>query len=173
MTTATRTVTKALAAEEDLLYGEGTASQTRGDNSYTVTKIRGFRPVNDIDELNALDFNKFPKAVMVQNGAFAFYQFNGAEYEQIVPLTKTQTVLSSNPVISVIGVETLLLQSASLTITTLNNGTKGQKLHIISEVDNQGIENNAGIVLKGGTNYTFPKNTGITLINTGTVWAEV
>ena len=144
MASSVRTVTKALAAEEDLLYGEGTAQQTRAGAAYTVTKVRGFRPVNDMDELNALDYNKFPKAVLVTGGYFKFYQFNGTEYEQVIPITKTKTTTSPVTSISAVSVSTQIISSASAhTLDTITNGTIGQELNIIDTTGNTTIENNA------------------------------
>ena len=174
MAASVRTVTKALAGEEDLLYGEGTAQQARAGASYTVSKIRGFRPVNDMDELDTLDFNKFPKAVLVTSGYFKFFQFNGAEYEQVIPITKTKVTTSPVTSISAISVNTQILSSVTPhTIDTITNGVTGQELNIIDTTGNTIIENNASIVLKAGSNYDIPTNTGLRLIYTGTVWAEV
>lgn len=174
MAASVRTVTKALAAEEDLLLGEGTAQQTRAGVPYTVSKIRGFRPVNDMDELNALDFNKFPKAVLVTSGYLKFFQFNGVAYEQVIPVTKTKVTTSGVTSISAVSVNTQIISSAAPhTLDTITNGTTGQELNIIDTTGNTTIENNAGIVLKGGSNYDIPANTGIRLVYTGTVWAEV
>lgn len=174
MTSSVRTVTKALAAEEDLLYGEGTAQQTRAGVAYTVSKIRGFRPVNDATELAELDPVKFPKVVLVRNGTLQFFQYNGTEYEQLSPLTKVETVTSPVTSFSAIAKHTVIFSSGSAhTISDITNGIIGQELNIISTTVNTTIENSANIVLKGGSNYLISANTGLRLIYTGTVWAEV
>lgn len=174
MSATVRTVTKALAAEEDILFGEGTAQQTRAGVAYTVNKFRNMRPVNSIDELNNLDFNKFPKAILVENGTIKFYQHNGAVYEELVPIVKVTTETAVVSSISAIGKRTIIFNvSSAHTIDTINNGVIGQELTLISSTSNTTIENNAGIVLKGGSNYVIPANTGLRLVYTGSVWAEV
>lgn len=174
MASSVRTVTKALAAEEDLLYGEGTAQQTRAGVAYTVSKIRGFRPVNNSTELDDLDFNKFPKVVLVESGAFKFYQHNGTEYEELVPISKTLTIVSPVVTASAIANRTIIFNVGSAhDVANFTNGIKGQELNIIATTANTTIENNANIVLKGGSNLNLPTNTGIRLIYTGVVWAEV
>jgi len=174
MASSVRTVTKALAAEEDLLYGEGTAQQTRAGIAYTVSKIRGFRPVNSLTELDELDFNKFPKAVLVESGLLRFYQHNGSEYEELVLINKTLTIASVVTSVSAIANSTIIFNvSSAHSIVNFTNGSKGQELNIIAITANTTIDNNANIVLKGGSNLNLPTNTGIRLIYTGTVWAEV
>jgi hypothetical protein len=174
MASSVRTVTKALAAEEDLLYGEGTAQQTRAGVSYPVSKIRGFRPVNDATELAELDFAKFPKAVLVRNGAVQFFQHNGTAYEELVLLKKTEVITANISSFSAIAKSTVIFSVGSTqSITDITNGIVGQELNVISTTANTTIENTASIVLKGGANYLIPANTGLRLIYTGTVWAEV
>jgi len=174
MTTSVRTVTKALAAEEDLLYGEGTAQQTRAGLAYTVSKIRGFRPVNDTTELAELDPLKFPKAILVESGTYKLYQYNGAEYEQLVPASKVETITANVGTISAIAKESVIFTvSSAHTLTAITNGVIGQELNILSTTTNTTVQNNAGIVLKGGADYLIPANTGLRLLYTGTVWAEV
>jgi hypothetical protein len=174
MASSVRTVTKALAAEEDLLFGEGTAQQTRAGRSYTVSKVRGFRPVNNQSELDDLDFNKFPKAVLVENGNFKLYQHNGTFYEELVLVNKTLVVATPSTSISAIANNTIIFSVGSAhTVTNFDNGIKGQELNVISTTANTTIANNANIVLKGGSNYLIPTHTGLRLVYTGTVWAEV
>lgn len=174
MVSSVRTVTKALAAEEDLLYGEGTAQQTRAGVAYTVSKIRGFRPVADSTELSELNFSKFPKAALVESGSLRFYQHNGAEYEELVLISKTLTISSAVTSVSAIANRTIIFSvSSAHSITNFTNGIKGQELNIIATTVNTTIDNNANIVLKGGVNLNLPANTGIRLIYTGVVWAEV
>jgi hypothetical protein len=174
MSATVRTVTKALAAEEDILFGEGTAQQTRAGVAYQVTKFRNMRPVNSIDELNNLDFNKFPKAMLVENGIVKFYQHNGAVYEELIPVTRVSTETAVVTNISAISKQTIIFNVASAhTIASINNGVIGQELNLISSTNNTTIANNANIVLKGGSDYLIPANTGLKLVYTGSVWAEV
>jgi len=174
MASSVRVITKALATEEDLLYGEGTANQNRAGMDYTVSKIRGFRPVNNQDELDELDVIKFPKAVLVLNGLLRFYQYNGTAYEQLVLVPKTEDITANVSSFSAIAKSTVIFSVATAqSISDITNGTKGQELTIISTTVNTTIENSASIVLKAGVNYLIPANTGIKLSYTGTVWAEV
>lgn len=174
MATSVRTVTKALAAEEDLLYGEGTAQQIRAGVSHTVSKIRGFRPVNNTTELADLDFAKFPKAVLVRNGALQFFQHNGTDYEELSILKKTEVISAAVTSFSAVAKNTVIFSSTTAhSINDITNGILGQELNIVSTTLNTTIENSASIVLKGGVNYVIPANTGLRLIYTGTVWSEV
>ena len=174
MTSTIRTVTKALAAEEDFLYGEGLAQQIRAGATYTVSKIRGFRPINNSTELVDLDFTKFPKVILVESGTLKFYQHNGTEYEELVIIGKTLTIASAVTSVSAIANRTVIFSVATMhSIANFNNGVKGQELNILSTTVNTTIENNANIVLKGGINYLIPANTGLHLVYTGVVWAEV
>ncbi len=84
----TRVITKALATEQDLAYGEGVVEQTRAGTSYELDMIRGFRPCNSQEELFALDPAKFPKACLVQDGTVAFYSWDGTKYA-LVSTTNT------------------------------------------------------------------------------------
>lgn len=76
----TRVITKALATEQDLAYGEGVVEQTRAGVSYELDMIRGFRPCNSQEELLALDPGKFPKACITADGAVSFYAWDGTKY---------------------------------------------------------------------------------------------
>lgn len=174
MAATVRTVTKALAAEEDILFGEGTAQQARAGVSYTVSKFRNARPVNSITELNELDFTKFPKAILVENGTIKFYQHNGVAYKQLVPISKTTVETANVSNISAIGNQTIIFTvAAAHIISSINNGVVGQELNLVSTTNNTTIQNNANIVLKGGSDYAIPANTGLRLVYTGSVWAEV
>lgn len=174
MAATVRTVTKALAAEEDILFGEGTAQQTRAGKSYTVNKFRNMKPVNSLDELAELDFNKFPKVMLVERGAVRFYQHNGAEYEQLVPIARTSVETAAVSSISAINMQSIIFSTTSAhTITSINTGVTGQELAIVSTTNNTTVANNANIVLKGGSDYAIPANTGLKLVYTGSVWAEV
>lgn len=80
MTDVQRTVTKVLATQQDLLFGEGQIQQTRSGGVYLVDKIRGFYPCNSQEELAALDPEKFPKAVLVTETQMEFFRHNGTQY---------------------------------------------------------------------------------------------
>ena len=172
--TSTRTLTKVLAGEEDLLYGEGLANQTRGEQNVVVNKVRGFRPVNSIEELEELDINRFPKVVLVENGTIRFLEFDGAYYSDLsfAPLPYTvDTAISS---VSVSARTTIVFSvDEPHTVSQLAGGNQGQEITLVSTQDAKTtIENNAVISLKGGTDYTIPLNTGLKLVYIGTVWME-
>lgn len=80
MTDVQRTVTKVLATQQDLLFGEGQVQQTRSGGVYVVDKIRGFYPCNSQAELDALDPEKFPKAALVTDTGVQFFKHNGTDY---------------------------------------------------------------------------------------------
>lgn len=52
---AIREITKALAGLEDLLFGEGTASQTRDGTAYSITRISVITYANTRADLKLLD----------------------------------------------------------------------------------------------------------------------
>jgi len=78
-----RTVQKNLAGQEDLLFGEEVVQQTRGTGNYPVSGIRGFYPCNTLDERNALDTDKHPKAVVVVNDIATFYHYHDATWNEV------------------------------------------------------------------------------------------
>lgn len=174
MASSTNLVTKVLAAQEDLLFGEGSAAQTRAGESVVVSKIRGFYPVNDLSELNALDHDKFPKACLVSGALISFYKYNGAVYEQLVILPKGETTVAALTSASVVGKEVVVVSSATPhTIIDLQGGTQYQVVRLIATNTNTTIAHNANISLRTGANLNLPANTGVTLCYTGTIWAEV
>lgn len=86
----TRTIKKNLAGEEDILYGEGTVIQTRNDASYNISKVHTIKPVSSLTELNALDTEKFTKAVLFDGteDTFTAYQYDaGSGLWEIRPIT--------------------------------------------------------------------------------------
>lgn len=83
MADTSRYITKALAAQEDMLFGEGTTQQTRGGRTYTVSKLRGFYPCNSLTELNELDPDRFPKACTVINSSVVNYAHDGTSYRAV------------------------------------------------------------------------------------------
>ena len=173
MVSSVRTVTKALAAEEDLLLGEGVAQQTRAGKSYTVTKVSGFRPVNSDEELLALNPIRFPKAALVKNNTVQFMKHNGAEYEALVLVTKTLVVTSNTSTIAPSADTVIFNISTAHEVSDILSGLLGQKLTIVSTTINTTIKNSTSVVLKGGADYLIPVNTGLQLVYTGSVWAEV
>lgn len=71
-----KNVTKALAVQEDIAYGEGTIAQTRGGIAFpTLNLVRTIQPVNSLAELNALDTDKFKKAALFINNEVILYSF--------------------------------------------------------------------------------------------------
>lgn len=96
---ATRTIKKNLAGEEDILYGEGTAIQTRNDAAYNITKVHTIKPVSSITELNALDTSKFTKAALFADGDVTLYQYEaGSGLWEIRPIySVTSEIVHSQP----------------------------------------------------------------------------
>lgn len=171
---SSRVVTKVLAAEEDLLFGEGLAQQTRAKNSYTVNKISIVKPVNNSQDLNDLDPLKYPKVFLVENGYYKFYQYNGAAYEELVPITKTHTISTPVTLISAISKKTIFFDVATPhSVSNISDGFEGQELNLISRTSNTTIANNSEIVLKTGSDYLIPVNTGLKLVFNGNSWSEV
>lgn len=174
MAGSTRIVTKALAGAEDLLHGEGSVQQDRAGTTVTLSKLRGFYPVNSTAELNALDPEQYPKAALVVFGTLQFFQYNGTAYEPLVLLTKTNLITIANTTLSALAKNTVIFSVVTpRTIDTITDGILGQELNLICTVGNTTIASTLGVVLKGGINKTLQANTGIRLIYTGTGWAEV
>lgn len=174
MNPVTRKITKVLAVEEDINYGEGNAKQLRSGTNYPVNLVRTLRPVNNVTELTELDPERFPKAAMVYDGQISFFQHNGEEYEQLVANSKTVVVEAPIAAISAIGKETVIISSSEVhSLSYLNNGTLGQFLNIVSTTSNTTISNSPTISLIGGVDKPLTPNTGVRLICTGSVWAEV
>lgn len=68
-----RTVTKQLAAVEDLLLGTGTEQQLRNELLQTVTKIELYQPVATLATLKALDTAKYVYAAILDSTIRSFY----------------------------------------------------------------------------------------------------
>ena len=80
----TNTIKKVLAGEEDITYGEGTETQVRSEVEVEVSQVRaGYRPCATVDEMNALDPLRFPRASVIEDGQIKFYAHNGTSYEYI------------------------------------------------------------------------------------------
>lgn len=107
MTTSQRVVRKSLGGEEDLLFGEGTVTQTRNNQDYTITKVRNARPVNSLEELNALDPLQFPKARLYQDDTVIDYSYDGSAW----------VALPSSPVATVAAMKELNLPAGALVET--------------------------------------------------------
>ena len=78
----TRTIYKALAGDEDLALGEGTVSQQRAGGSYDITKVRRIQPVNSLEELNALDTERYVKAALYLGNSVTFFAWTGTEWQE-------------------------------------------------------------------------------------------
>ncbi len=72
----TRLVRKALATQEDLVFGKGDITQTRNGVSYPLTKINMIAPVVDIAERDTLDTDKFTHCTV----AGVPYSWDGAAW---------------------------------------------------------------------------------------------
>lgn len=173
MALATRKVTKVLATKEDIVFGEGTVQQDRAGTTYTLEKLRLIYPVNDESELADLDPEQFPKALLVKNGFVTVYQHNGDTYEELVQTVKTLVTTEELTVLSAISVDTVIFSGPVSNLTTINNGSLGQCIKIVPTNGNLTIINNTNIVTKSGSDIVVPINTGVQLVYTGTVWAEV
>lgn len=92
----TKVIVKQLAAEEDLLLGEGQITQTRNGQAVTVTKLTLFKIVSSDEELQAIDTSKFKHAMLIENGFGQSYYFNGGSW---MPLATTggQVVSAAPP----------------------------------------------------------------------------
>ena len=92
----TKVIKKSLAGQEDILFGEGTVNQARGEGNYAISKVRLVYPVNSVAELDALDPTKFPKAALYTSGVVTLYEYNAdtdtyvAKRPDIVVLTSGQ-----------------------------------------------------------------------------------
>lgn len=78
-----RVISKNLAAQEDLLFGEGLQSQKRAGGNYVVSKIRAIYPVNSLEELNSLDPDKFPKARLYTDNGVEDYIYTNGQYIRV------------------------------------------------------------------------------------------
>lgn len=71
-----KNITKALAVQEDIAFGEAPISQVRGGITYpSLTPFRLFYPVNSLVELNALDPTKYLKACLFINSEYTLYSY--------------------------------------------------------------------------------------------------
>lgn len=78
-----RVITKVLAGLQDLLLGEGTVNQKRGNGSYTIDKIRLLYPANNREELSVLDPGKVPKARLYLSKRVHDLVFDTSEYKLV------------------------------------------------------------------------------------------
>lgn len=79
-----RTVKKSLIGQEDILYGEGSATQSRAGNNYTINKVRNIQPINSIAERDALDTEKFTKVRLYENNSVTDYQYKNNSWVALV-----------------------------------------------------------------------------------------
>lgn len=101
-----RTITKNLAGTEDLLLGKGTVNQARSKGTYPITKLRVPTVVNSFAELNELDPEQFPEAVLVEGGEVTTYEYLNDVWTIATPKTGVHTGLPvldqlSNPKLKV------------------------------------------------------------------------
>lgn len=78
-------IDKELITQQDIAFGEGTVSQTRGGVNYNLDLVRAIYPVNSLLELAAIDTTKFKKAALVVDGKFTFYYFDGTWKTDVQP----------------------------------------------------------------------------------------
>lgn len=78
-------VEKNLLTEEDIAYGEGPLVQQRQGIPFNLSKVRGFYPVNSVEELNALDTVKHPKAVLCSSSSATFYSYISGAWVKVDP----------------------------------------------------------------------------------------
>ena len=174
MSSSVRTVTKALAGEEDLLYTEDTVQQTRGDSTVTINGVRGFRPVNSQAELEDLDPAKFPKIALVINGLLEFKQWDGTQYTALTRLHKVANIPGEPTTISALGLDIIVLDPQTThAITGITDGVNGQRIRIVSKNGNTTISEAGNIRLKFNANFNIVANTGVTLLFLDGIWCEV
>lgn len=76
----TKVIRKNLGGYEDLALGEGTESQTRGDENVAITKINAEWVFYSVAEIKALDTSRFKHATLVLSASNQVrkYDYNGA-----------------------------------------------------------------------------------------------
>ncbi len=90
-------VTKQLIVQEDIAYGEGTVSQSRGGVALDLNKVRTIVPVNSLAELNALDVSKFTKAAYFNGVSTTFYNYYNGGWNKATTEVDTIAVLRTLP----------------------------------------------------------------------------
>ena len=112
-----RVVRKQLGVEEDLLYGEGEATQIRNGVEHTVNRVRSIRPVFSIAERDNLDTAKFRRCALFDavTARVTFYSFNqGAWVEASIPSTAAATTFDNeNTVLTSDDVQAALVEILS------------------------------------------------------------
>lgn len=73
--TTQRTIKKSLITVEDMEIGEGSISQVRNGNNYTLNKFRHVYPANSLDEILALDIEKYVKATLYNGTTPLDYEY--------------------------------------------------------------------------------------------------
>lgn len=86
-----RTITKNLAGVEDLLLGKGTVQQARSKGTYQINKLRVPTVVESLTELNELDPEQFPEAILVEDGEATTYSYDGTNWTITDFRTKVHT----------------------------------------------------------------------------------
>ena len=67
----------------------------------------------------------------------------------------------------------VIANSGSVSITTLDDGTAGQRVILIFSDSNTTIVHGSTVKLSGGSNFTSTANDTLTLVLSGSVWYEV
>tara|TARA_R110002012_G_scaffold312664_1_gene523603 strand:- start:133 stop:483 length:351 start_codon:yes stop_codon:yes gene_type:complete len=81
---SSRVITKSLATQQDLLFGEGLQEQKRADGSFVLDKIRLVYPVNSVTELGGLDPEQFPKVRVYESNTVTDYMYKNDTYEPVL-----------------------------------------------------------------------------------------
>jgi len=90
-------VQKQLIIEQDIDYGIGTVSQTRGGVNIVGNRVRTIVPVGSIEELNALDTNKFTRAALFSGTSTTFYNYYGGSWNKGTAEVSTLAELAALP----------------------------------------------------------------------------
>ena len=76
-----RTITKVLAAQEDLALGQGSTVQTRQGVNTTVTLMDLPWVYTTVGEIGLLDTTKLKHCMLSKDNYFTFYRFDAASAE--------------------------------------------------------------------------------------------
>lgn len=130
-----RSITKALAGLEDLLFGRGSVTQARAGGSYVINKLSVPWVLTDAAELGSLDHDKHPFVIVVDSSQRAVL------YEYVVGTGYTEVLLANAQERPTAG----FYQTASATtsIITIGVPTKVQGTTAPSEIV-QGFSHTSG-----------------------------
>ena len=78
-----RVVTKSLAGKEDLLFGRGSATQSRGGNQYVINALSVPWVASSEAALNDLDPSQFPFVIVSTGSAITLYEYTGSVYSPV------------------------------------------------------------------------------------------